>query len=323
MSRQSAFKAQLSCFFESITMEFILLAFIFGCVMVCGLLIRGNKKSRVESALLVDEIVNRLTAQLARDEETIAHCEQLLQIKSADSEHYIALLVRLEQENNELSTSANQLKKAHEVAFVALQESAEVSGVECRQALELIHQSQQDRLINEAQARLFEEVQRLQQRHDAVLASSEEERRAERLDFIEKLSYLTDKINQATKFSSVFERWHTDMSALMAQNRDMHQQNDRFAVIVQTIVILSFNAAIEAARAGENGRGFAVLAIEIRKLANDSESLSRSYGKDLYKNDLITTATFQDIQSGGKMITTALIGLEIAGEKLMNSLHLD
>ena len=101
----------------------------------------------------------------------------------------------------------------------------------------------------------------------------------------------------------------------------MHEQNDKFSSIVRTIVILSVNAAIEAAKAGENGRGFAAVAQEVRNLANASAELSRDYGKNLYKNDLITTATFQDIQAGGKMITSALVGIDVASKHLKNSLN--
>ena len=107
-----------------------------------------------------------------------------------------------------------------------------------------------------------------------------------------------------------FEHWQENLNMLMAQNREMHQKNDEFGSIVKHIVILSLNAAIEAARAGESGRGFAVVADEVRNLAFRSEALSKVYGSSLYKNDLTTTAAFQEIQADGKMIISAISALE-------------
>ena len=126
----------------------------------------------------------------------------------------------------------------------------------------------------------------------------------------EQLRRLAAEAAELRQLARTFEHWHDEMSSLMTQNREMHKQNEEFSSIVKHVVILSLNAAIEAARAGESGRGFAVVADEVRTLAFRSEALSKDYSKSLHLNDLTTTATFQEMQADGKMILSAIGGLE-------------
>lgn len=107
-----------------------------------------------------------------------------------------------------------------------------------------------------------------------------------------------------------FERWHQDMNALMDQNRKMRATGEELSLIVRHLTMLSLNAKIEAARAGDASRGFVVVATEMRTLSDRADALQKQFISGLHRNDLSTTATFQDIQASGKMMLAAISGLE-------------
>jgi chromosome segregation ATPase len=206
----------------------------------------------------------------------------------------------------------------HARALHELQASAGVLSAE-KTALEADHaahgvaleasQGECERLTGE-NVRLQQEMAAQLQAVYAELDASRAEAGGLRADLAQPLGRLAAEVAELRNLAATFGHWHDDMNSLMEQNREMHRENAEFSSIVKHIVILSLNAAIEAARAGESGRGFAVVADEVRNLAARSEALSKDYSKSLHKNDLTTTATFQEIQADGKMILSAISGIE-------------
>jgi methyl-accepting chemotaxis protein len=162
----------------------------------------------------------------------------------------------------------------------------------------------------------------------AQRSASEDEARAARaavLEFREEwgrqASSIAAEAARLKALAVTFERWHEQMISLMGQNQEMHSKNQELSSIVSHVLIVSLNASIEAARAGAAGRGFSVVASEVRTLASRSQELSKSYRDSLHRNDLITTATFQDIQAGGKMIIASLGSVAALANQLQSRLE--
>jgi methyl-accepting chemotaxis protein len=223
----------------------------------------------------------------------------------------------------------DHLAAMHSAELLALRDNA---GALAQQLTELgeTHASAETELsrLRDSNQSLLDETARLQAEaaQQACASQSELETLREaavglKANLLERIERLTVEVVSLRNVAITFEHWHEDMDSLMTQNREMHKQNDQFSSIVKHIVILSLNAAIEAARAGEYGRGFGVVADEVRNLAFRSEALSKDYSNSLYKNDLTTTATFQEIQADGKMIISAISGLESQISQLKNQLQ--
>ena len=73
--------------------------------------------------------------------------------------------------------------------------------------------------------------------------------------------------------------------------------------------LLALNAAIEAARAGEHGRGFAVVADEVRQLAEGTGKATKQIGQIIHKIQTETVRAVAAIQSGRSEVQS---GIELA-----------
>ena len=80
--------------------------------------------------------------------------------------------------------------------------------------------------------------------------------------------------------------------------------------------LLALNAAIEAARAGEHGKGFAVVADEVRKLAEQSSNSAAKVGNIIYEIQKEIEASLKSFQTVTNFVDEGVINTRTAGEIL-------
>jgi methyl-accepting chemotaxis protein len=105
--------------------------------------------------------------------------------------------------------------------------------------------------------------------------------------------------------------------------QELGRSSDQIGAIISVIDdiadqtnLLALNAAIEAARAGEQGRGFAVVADEVRKLAERTTAATQEIATMIKKIQLDTQGAVISMEAGTKQVDEGIKLADKAGESL-------
>ena len=118
-----------------------------------------------------------------------------------------------------------------------------------------------------------------------------------------------DTVNGINKLSEVVNAASDTVDKLGARSDEIGAVIQVINGIAEQTNLLALNAAIEAARAGEQGRGFAVVADEVRTLAARTSEATKEVASSIGAIQADTQAAVASIQAGSEQ---ALISVELA-----------
>ncbi len=132
---------------------------------------------------------------------------------------------------------------------------------------------------------------------------------------IEGVKVINNTANEIGKMTTLINDSAANMRGLQQQSTEISTSANLIAEIADQTNLLALNAAIEAARAGEHGRGFAVVADEVRRLAERTANSTSEIAK-------IIQSIQDGIQTSVESIEVIIPQIEKGQELILNSVSL-
>ncbi|MED4887456.1 methyl-accepting chemotaxis protein [Lysinibacillus fusiformis] len=241
-----------------------------------------NVKNKDELGILATGI-NTMTTNLRGMIETVSN----------SAEHVAATSEQLTASSEQTSTASDEITKA-------------IQQISTGQEKQLLGMKEANHSVTEISSSLTAITENIKELNDLSIETSKVS-----LSGNEVITQSVEQMNQINKQNIM-----TNEAMLLLESKS--QEIGEIINVITSIAVqtnlLALNAAIEAARAGEQGKGFAVVADEVRKLAEESGNAANNISTLIGEIQLHTQNTVQIVNEGQSVVETGIRYVANAGK---------
>ena len=246
--------------------------------------------------------LSRLTASISNKDLT-SSCE----INSQDLIGEIVtdfnnMVGNLREIVSELDTDAHELN----LSFKTLETASQVSNSEVQQQRQQLEQaaSAMNQMVASA-----EEVLKYSNEAQSASEAADEQGSHAKVITVEAMGSVDNLAGQVEQSATIIRE-------LKGETDNIQQMLTVINDIAEQTNLLALNAAIEAARAGEQGRGFAVVADEVRNLATRTQQSTKEVAEIIERLQVGTDRAVDSMEAGHKLAQEGVDYTERTAEAL-------